>query len=543
MNVKHLTKKIIFGLMTLTTLNAMAAPIEVDLGRGVLSYDLSSGVKDRCITLENSDIATNDVRKTNFALELVKSKEELFDKIISSSKGEGSYLSLSASAKVDFVRERKWNYNSVYLWIKASRVTNKLKITKDNLLLREESQNLMQDSRFLFSEVCGDKFITETEMGGEIFGVIEVKTDSFQEKQTLETQVEAGGKFKIGSAKGSSEYKRVIEILKEKYNLDIKFLHIGGRILDVPQNEEGLLEVASQIEEITDAHPVAVGRITRDYTTVSNSVFDPNSSRVRERQDIVNTAEMKLKDSRSLFANGLYVLTNPKDFIMIGFDKEILQNELNQLEAYTWKLKRLRDSAYSFSEQVDKDILFQMPKVHLPKKKLWERNKPLNAKCEVRTSSLCGVSKYQTKESSYCGVKSPKTGTGPVCGATYKEGKAAECGVHTYKEARSEFCGVERFNQCHSSSCGKNWDGSRKRCRHSSCGVESYNLCRNKEHGVEEYNTCRSANFGIEKYETCANREFGFNFNSCEHFSHGPESFNACEVATIGQKETFCPNI
>lgn len=537
------TKKFFLGMSLAAMMTAGASTVESDLGRGVLSYDLKAGVKDRCIELGSGDVATIDVRKTNYTLELVKSKEELFDKITSSSKGEGSYYSFSASAKVNFMRELKWNYNSVYLWIRTSRITNKIKIAKDNLLLTKDSRNLMQDSRFQFSEVCGDKLITEIEMGGELFGVLEVKTESFQEKQSLEIEVEGGGRFGGGSVKGSSDYKRVIEKLREKYQMNLSYLHIGGKTLDVPQSEAGLLTIASQIESLTDAHPVPVGSVTRDYSTISNNVIDPNSPEVKERQDMINTADIKLKEARTTFANGLYVLNNPKEFVSIGFNKDELQNQLNQLEAYIWKLKRFKENAYSFSNEVDETILFKMPEVKIPKRKIWDRKKPLNVKCEEKQSALCGVKKYQEKESVYCGVKSPKTGTGPVCGVLYKEGRAAECGVSSYKVARSQFCGAERYRQCHSSACGKNWDGSRKRCRHSSCGVETYKACSHKEHGVEQYNSCRSANFGIEKYETCADPDFGYNFNSCEHFSHGPESYGSCVVAEIGKKETFCPDL
>lgn len=527
----------------MAALNLQASTVTTDLGRGVLSYDLRAGIKDRCIELRQDDLTVNDVRKTNYVLELVKSKEELYDKITSSSKGEGSYYSFSASAKVNFMKEQKWNYNSVYLWIRTSRITNKLKIAKDNLLLTRNARNLMLDSRFLFSEVCGDKIITEIEMGGEIFGVLEVKTESFQEKQSLEIAVEGGGGFGGGSVKGSSDYKRIIEKLREKYRVNLSYMHIGGKTVEVPQNEEGLLKLTAQIEELTDAHPVAIGSNTRDYSTISNTVLDPNSPEVKERQDMINTAEIKLGEARTLFANGLYVINNSNDFVMLGFKKDLLENQLEELETYIWKLKRFKESAFSFTEDVNADILFSMPEVILPKKKLWERKKPLKVSCEVKPSALCGVKNYKEKESAYCGVSSPKTGTGPVCGVLYKEGKAAECGVKTYIAKASNLCGVLRYKQCHHRDCGKNWDGSRKRCRTSGCGPESYKTCEHREHGVAEYNSCRSANFGIEKYETCADPEFGYNFNLCEHFSHGPEAYNACEVAVIGKKETYCPNL
>lgn len=534
-------RSILFSLGFLVCGIGLAQANQTDIGKGVLGYDLKAGVKDKCIVLNQDEIGSQDVRLTEYNLVMVKTKEELFDKITSSISGEGSYYSFSAKAKFKFMKEIQWNYNSVYLWLNATRTTRKDVITRDNVLLSKATRNIMLDSKFKFAEVCGSKFITEVELGGEIFGLIEVVSDNYEEKQRLESSIQAGGDFGVGSVSGNANYERTIQKLKDKYEVKIQFRHVGGKRVNIPQTPEELINLAKNIEEITDVEPVQIKSKTREYSTVSNSIYDTNSPEILERQDIITAATIKIKEARAEFANGLYVLAHSGDFKK--FNRKVLEADLNKLEEDIWSLKRLKDDAYSFQEEVDESILFNDYTLNLPAKKRRTRGRELKVTCENKRADLCGVESYKIQESAYCGVLSPKTGTGPVCGALYNQKADQVCGIKAYRSASTSACGVNKYKQCHHKSCGKKWDGSRKRCRTSGCGVESYNTCRDKSHGVEAYNSCRDESFGIEKYYTCSHKDFGYNFDSCAHFSHGPELYKECNVAEIGKKLTYCPNL
>lgn len=518
---------LLMGLSLACSFNVKADQVNNDLGRGVLSYDLDAGLKDRCIELLNQENFSEDVRRTTFSLQLVKTKDELIDKMKSSSSGGGSYLSFNGKAKASFMKEKKWTNTSVYILVKTQRVTNKIKISRNKLLLTNDQRNLALDSKYQFAQSCGDKFITEIEKGGEIYGLLEIVTKTYEEKSKLEMSASASGSFGVGKGSGSTEYSRTIKKFKERFAVNVEVFHLGGSELKIPHTEQGLLEAATNIEKISDEHPVSLGFITRDYTTLSNFFLDPNAPEVIERQGLIDTAVEKIKEARTLYANGLYVLANPGDFKMLGFDKEQLQKELNQLELHISKLENLKETAYSFQNEVDEELLVNMPEVKLPKKKLLERNDPLKVSCVSKESSICGVKTYKKQESANCGVLSFKTGTGPVCGEIYNVKSGPACGVKTYKLAKTKACGFEKIKIA----------GSFK------VTVKVPKQCRHESHGVEEYNTCEDESFGLDKYKTCASPEFGYNFNSCEHFRHGPEQFEMCEVAKIGNKETYCPNL
>jgi hypothetical protein len=89
------------------------------------------------------------------------------------------------------------------------------------------------------------------------------------------------------------------------------------------------------------------------------------------------------------------------------------------------------------------------------------------------------------------------------CGEAYFEKSSIACGIASYEVKSSQACGVALYRQCHSSACGKEWNGARKRCRHSRCGVERYNACASSTHGVAAYNTCRNPSHGIEDALSC----------------------------------------
>ncbi|MFZ4715383.1 MAG: hypothetical protein ACOYL6_16790 [Bacteriovoracaceae bacterium] len=532
-------KMMLMGLVLAVTSLSSFAQVETDLGRGISQYDKEAGVKDRCIELKPSDIYSEDARLTTYHLHLVKNKEELYDKITASGSASGSYGVFSASAKASFVKEVKWNHNSNYVLVRAVRVTQKQKISVNNIMLSDYSKKVLLQSRFDFLQSCGTSFANVIRVGGEIYGLIEIHSSSYQEKQRISASIEGSGKYSMGSAKGGADFKETIEKLRESFNCTVSYEHIGGKKIDAPDTIEGLLSLSSKIEAISDAHPVSLDMETREYSTVANSgiVYDPYV--VKIRQDTITWAEGKLKLARNLFSQILYILENEKDFK--NFSEAELKAKLGYLDEKILDLNAFINKSYNFMNDVDPDQISLDLSINLPAMKRKAQRSELKFSCVEKRTPFCGVESYKEQRSSACNVLGPKVGTGPSCGTVYVEKESEACGVKTYNEAQGSVCGVLRYKQCHSKACGKNWDGSRKRCRTSACGVDVYKSCRDQSFGAQEFNKCRDESHGIEKFLTCAHKDFGYDFESCQHLSHGPDKFNTCEVTKISNQETFCP--
>lgn len=528
----------IFGAITLHS--QVFGTVSPEIGRGVQTFDREEIIRDRCVTVNNDDVVTSKAMETKYSLDLVNNKEELFDKIVMTSKNGGSYGSFNAQSKVRFVKEVRWNYNSTYVLVRAERMTTTQTLNADNILLSNAAKNILLDSRVKFLESCGNRFINKVNYGGEIYGLLEIQSRTYQEKQTLELNLSASGSY--GAAKGSSktDYKREIEKLTAKYQAKISFRHIGGKQIDVPNDAETLIDLSNRIEELTDSNPVPVSIETRDYFSVSNYLLNNDSYETKIRQDEIDWAEGKLKQARNLYSQSLYVLENPKDFKSV--DEAEIKKNLSYLDDKIMELKNFISRASSFMNQVDhNDILIDLDNIHIPEQKRRAARNELKVTCVKKESSLCGVNTYKTQKSSACGIKGVNTGTGPTCGVVYNQKASEFCGPKTFNLNRGAVCGALRYKQCHHKSCGRNWDRSRKRCRTKACGVEVYKSCRDASFGVEEYNSCRNEKHGVESFLTCADKEFGYDFDTCAHLSHGAESFNICEIAKIGSRETYCP--
>ncbi|PIP88961.1 MAG: hypothetical protein COW01_15350 [Bdellovibrionales bacterium CG12_big_fil_rev_8_21_14_0_65_38_15] len=537
--------------MFLKSLMLMALPMMVsatvinsNIGKGISSFDQNAGLKDRCINLTQEEVFSEDVRATSYSLLLVKNKEELYDKISTSVSAEGSYGVFGAKAKASFVKEIKWNYNSNYILVKATRITTRESISAKNILLSQNSKNLFLDSKFSFLESCGNSFANTIEFGGEIYGVIEITATSYTEKQDIESSLEASGSFTGGSASGSADYKRTIRKLTETYRAKVNIRHTGGRVIEIPSTVEGLLDLSSKIEEITDSNPVAVAISTRDYSTLANYVHDDVNYETMVRQSTIDYAEGKLKQARQTYAQLLTVMEFPRLFK--NYSMDYVKLKLGYLDLKIVELKEFIAKSYSFLNDVDPSQINIDLDIQIPARRttILGRVKPIDIKCDMKRSQICGVESYKDIRSSACNVNGVNEGTGPSCGTVYNTKASEACGVKLYNQSAGAVCGVARYKSCHHSDCGKRPfpHGGRRQCRTRACGVESYNSCRDQSFGVQEFNICAAPEHGVEKYLTCQHKDFGYNFQSCQHLSHGPAEFNVCEVAQIGKQEAFCPN-
>jgi hypothetical protein len=530
--------KLLWITLFLASLNSYAAveAPQSELGKGVLLYDKAAGLKDECVNFDSEKVVTEDARITSYSLTLVKNREELYDKITFSTSGSGSYGTFSASAKTNFVKEVQWNYNSNYILVRATRITKKQSMNVSNVLIKDQSLNVLRDSTFQFLESCGNSFATAIELGGEIYGLIEIKASTYEEKQRIELSISGSGSYGLGSAQGKADYERTIRKLTSDYKAKVDFQHVGGGQIEVPNTVEGLLELSNRIEAISDLVPVPLNVLTREYSTISNYLLDKDPE-IQVRQNNIDWAQKQLEAARGLYARIIYVLENQRDFK--GFSEAVLSKKLVYLDDKIIDLKNFIARSYRFANQSDRSSLNLDLSVSLPQMRNRAERRPLKVTCEVRPSTLCGVETYREQKSSACGVVGPKVGSGPVCGAVYKEMKSAECGVFQYNLSRGPVCGVALYESCYHGR--SRYGRARPHGRDSSCGVELYKECRDPAFGVAEFNSCRHPNHGIEKYNTCNSKEFGYEFETCRHFSHGPDQNKSCEVATVGTQETYCP--
>jgi len=524
--------------VTLIPTLASAQLINPSLGKGILSFDPDSLLRDECVRLHSPVIQAEDVRSTSYMMIHIKNKEELMDKLAISGSASGSYGTIGGEVKAKFVREIDWNQNSIYILSKATRITGKQTLTYEKSELKSDSLKLLRDSKFRFTLSCGNGFTTAVNMGGEIFGLIEIKTENYSEKQKIETEMSASGKFAMGSFSTKASFDREIRELTSQYNTKIEFRHIGGKTLSVPQTPEELIQITNMIEFISDDYPVALEFKTRDYNSVSNFILDGMDPEIKIREMQINLISEKLKQNRNLYSKIIYIIANQEEFVR--FDESSLRSRLTEVETRIIELNTLLYRSYSFTNTINPESILSPLNEELPSPRRRTLRNGFNLSCETKPSKVCGVKEYKKEKSNACNVVAPMLGSGPVCGTIFKMDSTENCGIKKYKTSEGPVCGVLRYKSCYYGK-QKYPGGPRNHGRDSSCGVEKYNSCEDRSFGVEEYNSCRNPLHGVEKYETCRHRDFGYEFESCRHFTHGPESYESCEVTKVGNEEVACP--
>jgi hypothetical protein len=511
------------------------------LGRGI---SLESGgrrevqFRDICIELKPEQFVSEEVRATAYTLDLVKSREELSDRINFSASSEGGFGSLNAGAKSRFVKQVDWNKNHLHLLVRATRISRKVGLGQAGTVISNSALAVLRDSRFAFHQSCGQAFLSGIELGGEVFGLIEIQTSNSKERQDIEAKLRAEGRLGGFGGVARSDYARTINHIASNYRARVEFQHIGGRAITVPTTFEGLIRVSEQIESSSDAHPVPLNGLTRGYDTLSEYVLDERDPEVVVRQNALTWAKGKLDRARHIYAKVLYVLEYPDDFKEV--DTPYLLERLTYLDSKVVELKDFLARGLRFTNPSELSEVELDLHVNFPELKWRASRRKLKVDCAVQRDPICGVESYIERESPACGLLDYREGTGEVCGVTYRLKVSALCKPKRFKKGTGKVCGPLRYKQCYEDKQEFPFRG-RKRSRRKECGYE-YKTCEHQSFGVAEPGACRHAKHGVEKMGTCKHPSFGNIYRECAHFSHGAAEFQACELASIAGEQTACPN-
>lgn len=520
-------------LLTILTLNQVyASDLNSEIGRGINSYQKEIQLINRCVDLLPTSIYEEAAPETEYFLNLVSNKEELYDQISSSASASGGFLSFSAGATAKFVKETKWEKTSNYILVKTLRISKKQKLNTSQILLDKNSVNLLRDNKETFLKTCGDSFVDSIELGGALFALLEIKSSNYEQKQKIESALKGSGSFGYWKAGGKASFERAIKNISKSYKIIMDFKHVGGKQIKIPTTIDELLEASTQIEATSDHLPVPIFLTSRFYNTISNFYVEETDAEVKERQYNIEWAQERLYLARNLKAQLLYILEYDKDFRKVH--ETYLKEKINYLDDKIIELKVFIDKAMSFKYPLDReslevDLNFEIPQMRRRAERRVERE-DLKVKCELKEHELCGVDTYKEEATSQCNTLGLKEGKGPVCGEIYKEAATKACKPKYHLTGKGKVCGEIK-------NCVKVRTGLFKV---TVCKSAGYKTCQDPSFGTV-YETCRDKSHGFEDYKTCRDLSFGYEFDKCRHITHGVDKFKQCEVTKIGIQNSLCP--
>jgi hypothetical protein len=527
--------KSLISIALATTLNAQAEVASPQLGKGHHSHAEKTPLRDECIEFDPRQVVTEEVRTSTYHMIHIKNREELSDRIRTSGGAKASYGFFSGEAKASFLKQIEWNSNSNYILVQATRFTQRQYANQSRTRIKSAPLNLLRDQPLQFIQTCGDTFITSVELGGEIYGVIEIKSETFEEKQRISASLSASGNFFGGSASAKGEYERNLRRLFDSYRAKVDFRHVGGIRVQTPQTPERLLELSVEIENISDPHPVVLSVNTREYLTAENYPIQSRDPELEIRQIQIEALESKILEIENLSSKIVYILENQDDFRKVN--ESTLLEKLGYLRAKKDALRIELRRGRSFTHAINPNAMTVNLNIELPEMRWTAARKPLKVSCETRKAPICGIEVYQEKVSNMCTPLSLNVGAGPVCGTLYKVAESAACGVKRYKTGTGPVCGVKEYIYKRGKQGGFLGTGPREK---KIVGVKSYHTCEDASFGIE-YNSCSDKSHGEAGYQSCQHLDFGYAFASCRHFSHGAESYKSCSVTRLGDQESLCP--
>ncbi|MBF0316455.1 MAG: hypothetical protein HQK52_23770 [Oligoflexia bacterium] len=462
--------------------------------------------------------------------------------------------SLNASAK--FFSEQKIEDESIYFMVEVTASMPMEKIKKVKIDEDYEQLLLEQYGAEEFRQRCGDEFVDAVQRGGKLFGLVQIKTHSQEERKKIEIAIN-GNVGKTFTA--AMSLKQAVQEIVKSYRYDMFFFQVGGIVKKIPLSTEGFDELFEQAQDfakdlVNNNAGALILASTAPYTQAINYPRTAPPMRVDNKATVVDSLGALrfsiLKTLRYLDD----VIANPQNHekydsnmsIKLGEARDRFLKNMNVLMSFAddcfYDINKCREPA-----KTDGFDMTAAPQIE----RLDGVVDPGTAKTKI-TEKYCR--KYQCKEGtgSVCGIIGFISKRDPVCGVElYKEGKDEKaCGAEEIEGLNLPDNGTMRFS-CHTSKDMPNPTlGPRGFCPrlgfekgywkyiNDSAHTPNGGSCPRGNRSVfalvcTKTKTCRHEAFGVESYKECEHPTFGSRYGTCRHESFG----NTGECLEWGERE------
>ncbi|MBF0365187.1 MAG: hypothetical protein HQK50_06425 [Oligoflexia bacterium] len=384
---------------------------------------------------------------------------------------------------------------------------------------------------------CGDEFVDAVQRGGKLFGLVQIKTHSQEERKKIEIAINGN----VGKAFTTSfSLKQAVQEIVKSYRYDMFFMQVGGMVKKLPLSTDGFDELFEQAEDfakdlISNNAGALILASTAPYTQALNYPRSVSPMRIDNKTTVVDRlSAFRFSIQKTLnYLND--VITNPRSY------KEYDSTISKQLNAARDRFLKNMDILMNFAD----DCFYDIKKCREPAR--------TDGFDMTKAPVVERIGTEDKKTEKYCKQWLYKEGTGPACGILgYLSKRDPLCGPELYKEGKDEkICGADEVMglalgegplryACHTSQTMPNPTlGPNKICPQmgfekgywkyldasghtpSGSGCPARNkfvfaltctktkVCRHESFGVETYKSCEHPSFGPPRYGTCRHESFG----------------------------------
>jgi hypothetical protein len=355
---------------SLAPLSALEWDADAGFALGAGLDVLTGQVRGDCVRRTDEENAmSGQAVETKFRLEMVENASELRDKLEVSTSGRLAVSGVRISGRAAFASENSINAYSLYL-LTSVFVTNQTKRMRDVTLKKEIWDDLATgDAKAWerFREQCGDQFIIGYSSGAEYHAILELKTQSEEEKQKIAVELRASGALNTWEA--SADFSRVLSRASRMAQVNTRQFYRGDPT-ELSPKPERIMEIATELPTTVrsgNAWPYRAAMMDYKSLRLPPKV---NPISIRRQQAVLADLVQKEGIARSTLASIQYIATHSDEFDWQRSDIKQLKEIQSQTEAALDKIYKNAIACYDNQStcSFDNDIILSVPA--LPRRKV-----------------------------------------------------------------------------------------------------------------------------------------------------------------------------
>jgi hypothetical protein len=273
---------------------------------------------DAVIRTAPEEVSGAEGQKVLFDMMQVESTEELTDAL-----GLGrSERRSRASAQFNFAQQASVNRYSLYLLVSVS-VTNAFRQLRDVRLTQDAVNLWASGNQEEFRDRYGDEYIHGVLSGGILHAVLQIDTESEEQRQEISAKLEAGYGALGQGFSAKAQFNKMMSSVATSKSIKVHHLQIGGSNTNVGITADQILDRATQFPPSVagkDAAPFLI--MTKEYKTVSNLPAQPNRFDLLLAKDVVKECG-RLRLRYLDWLNDIeYILGHPQQFAWTNESKQ-----------------------------------------------------------------------------------------------------------------------------------------------------------------------------------------------------------------------------
>jgi hypothetical protein len=313
---------------------ALASPAGFELGRGfdILYGNPRADCVERTVIQGHPDLGPSSV---SFSAVKVENSAQLDRALGVSAAASVSAASWGASGSASFSNSVSVSsYDLTY--VVNLKVAGKGDSLRDTTL-KTKYLDLLRDGKdsslARFHEICGDGFVGELTLGGEVQAVIKIHTSSKAEQQSVSASVSAS----FSLVKASASFSDTLKTLAKTNELQIYMFRQGGSG-KVAMSPDELTSTVSTMPDAIKAAPSPIEAVVFSYITVLDDPTLPVADFVVRERTLDRLAALA-QSARDQMADAQYIFDNPSQFFSGPDDVTAVAQEISDLEGYIKKVE------------------------------------------------------------------------------------------------------------------------------------------------------------------------------------------------------------